>query len=62
MFLTKDKKSSYFQIIYFTDGKRTKKSTKKKIKAEKVLQKFLFDFNNSGNILLHQHLSAGVPP
>ncbi|MGB5846981.1 MAG: tyrosine-type recombinase/integrase [Ignavibacteriaceae bacterium] len=50
MFLTKDRKSSYFQIVYFIDGKRTKKSTKKKTKAEaeKVLQKFLFDFNSNG--------------
>jgi len=49
MFLTKDKKSSYFQIVYFIDGKRTKKSTKKKTKAEaeKVLQKFLFNFNSN---------------
>ena len=49
MFLIKDRKSSYFQIVYFVDGKRTKKSTKKKIKAEaeKVLQKFLYDFNSN---------------
>jgi integrase len=48
MFLTKEKKSPYYQIVYFIDGKRTKKSTKKKTKeeAEKELRRFLLHFNN----------------
>ena len=42
MFLTKDRKSPYFQIVYYIDGKRTKKSIKKKTKedAVKVLEQF----------------------
>jgi len=44
MFLIKEKTSSFYQIIYFVDGKRTKKSTKKRIKAE--AQKVLRDFQN----------------
>ncbi|MCH7974773.1 MAG: tyrosine-type recombinase/integrase [Bacteroidetes bacterium] len=49
MFLTRDKKSPFYQIVYFVDGNRTKKSTKKKTKSEagKVLKKFLFDFNGN---------------
>ena len=47
MFLTKESNSPYYQIVYFIDGKRTKKSTKKTTKAdaEKVLIKFLFNYN-----------------
>jgi integrase len=50
MFLIKDSKSPYFQIVYYVDGKRTKKSTKKKLKgeAEKVFRRFLIDFNGDG--------------
>ncbi len=42
MFLAKDNKSPFYQIVYFVEGKRTKKSTKKKTKAEalKVLKQF----------------------
>jgi len=42
MFLAKENKSPFYQIVYFVDGKRTKKSTKKKTKAEalKVLKQF----------------------
>jgi len=49
MFLTKDKKSPFYQIVYFVDGKRTKKSTKKKTKveAEKALKNFLYNFNSN---------------
>ncbi len=47
MFLTKDKKSPFFQIVYFVDGKRTKISTKKskRSEAEKILNSFKFSFN-----------------
>jgi len=47
MFLTKESNSPYYQIVYFIEGKRTKKSTKKiaKADAEKVLKKFLFNYN-----------------
>jgi hypothetical protein len=50
MFLIKDIKSPYYQIIYFVDGKRTKKSTKKKKKAEaeKVFRQFTFEFDGLG--------------
>ena len=36
MFLTKDSKSPFYQLVYFVDGKRTKVSTKTadKFKAE----------------------------
>ena len=43
MFLTKSKNSPYYQIVYFIDGKRTKKSTKKT--TIKEAQKFLSRFN-----------------
>ena len=43
MFLTKDKSSKYYQVVYFVNGKRTKKSTKRTTKAEAL--KFLFTFN-----------------
>ena len=43
MFLTKSNNSPYYQIIYFVDGKRTKKSTKKT--TIKEAQKFLSRFN-----------------
>lgn len=42
MFLTKDSKSPFYQITYFVDGKRTKKSTKTSNKKE--AQKFLDNF------------------
>ena len=42
MFLTKDSSSPYYQIVYFVDGKRTKKSTKKTLKAE--AEKFMLTF------------------
>ena len=42
MFLTKDSKSPFFQLIYFVDGKRTKISTKtsNRNEAEKFLNHF----------------------
>lgn len=42
MFLTKDSKSPYYQLVYFVDGKRTKVSTKTfdRIQAEKFLNGF----------------------
>ena len=42
MFLTKTKKSCYYQIIYFKDGKQTSKSTQTTIKekAETILEAF----------------------
>jgi len=47
MFLTKDPKSPFFQIVYFKNGKRTKKSTKetKEVEAKKVLKQFKLNFN-----------------
>jgi len=49
MFLAKDNKSPFYQIVYFVDGKRTKKSTKKNSKAEaqEVLNKFAASFQNN---------------
>ncbi len=58
MFLTKYKKSPYYQIVYFVEGKRTKVSTKTKDlkKAKKFLASFsiphkvnnvVFELNNS---------------
>ncbi|MBZ0181589.1 MAG: tyrosine-type recombinase/integrase [Melioribacteraceae bacterium] len=43
MFLSKDSKSPYFQVIYFVNGKRTKISTKTKNRkeAEKFLKSFV---------------------
>ena len=43
MFLTKDSKSPYFQIVYFANGKRTKVSTKTSNRRE--AEKFLKHFN-----------------
>jgi len=42
MFLTKDSKSPFFQVVYFVEGKRTKKSTKTTVKkdAENFLKQF----------------------
>jgi len=47
MYLTKSKRSPFYQLIFYRDGKRTTISTKKKTKAEatKVLTQFLFRFN-----------------
>jgi integrase/recombinase XerD len=47
MYLVKYSKSPYFQIVYFVNGKRTKKSTKKTTKAEglKVLREFKESFH-----------------
>lgn len=42
MFLSKDSKSPFYQITYFVDGKRTKKSTKTSNKKE--AKKFLDNF------------------
>ncbi len=48
MFLTKDSKSQYYQIVYFINGKRTKKSTKKtsKEEAQQVLEQFTKETNS----------------
>lgn len=47
MFITKNSQSPYYQLIYFIDGKRTKKSTKKtnKREAEKFLKNFQPDIS-----------------
>ncbi len=50
MYLTKSKKSSYYQIIYEVNGKRTSKSTGKKLKSEAL--KFLSEFEK--NLSLEQ--------
>ena len=52
MFLTKNSQSPYYQIIYFVNGKRTKKSTKTSLKkeAEKYLLNFQIQFNPNQNI------------
>jgi site-specific recombinase XerD len=53
MYLYPDKQSPYYQIIYFVDGKRTKKSTKKKTESEAqiVFEQFKKEFTrNSQNI------------
>ncbi|MDD3557033.1 MAG: site-specific integrase [Melioribacteraceae bacterium] len=47
MYLTKSKKSPYYQIIFERDGKRTTKSTKTKIKSEAL--KFLSNFEKKIN-------------
>jgi len=43
MYLVKNNKSSFYQIIYFVDGKKTSHSTKKTTKAEAL--KYLQNFN-----------------
>ena len=45
MFLAKHHKSPYYQIVYFTDGKRNSISTKTKVKSEAM--EFLLNFKNS---------------
>lgn len=46
MYLFKDSsRSPYFQIIYFVDGNRTTKSTRKKLKSEAL--KYLIDFEKN---------------
>jgi integrase/recombinase XerD len=45
MYLIKEKSSPFWQIIYFVNGKRTKKSTKKKTKSEAL--KYLSNFKNN---------------
>jgi len=42
MYLTKSKRSPYYQLIYYRDGKRTTISTKKRLKSEAL--KFLNEF------------------
>ncbi|MBS4035889.1 MAG: tyrosine-type recombinase/integrase [Ignavibacterium sp.] len=44
MFLTKDTKSPFYQVTYFINGKRTKKSTKTSSKSEAL--KFLKEFKS----------------
>jgi hypothetical protein len=48
MYLIKYHKSPYFQIVYYANGKKTKKSTGeiRRTEALKVLQKFKEDFNS----------------
>ncbi len=43
MFLTKDSKSPYYQLVYFINGKRTKISTRTKDKL--AAERFLVNFN-----------------
>ena len=47
MFLAPDSKSPYYQIIYFVDGKRTKRSTKTKDRAEAEIALKEFIIENS---------------
>ncbi len=42
MYIYKDRFSPYYQIIYYVDGKRTRKSTRRKTKSEAL--KFLSEF------------------
>ncbi len=44
MYLTKEKNSPFYQLVYFYNGKRTKKTTKKRTKAEAL--QFLTEFKN----------------
>ena len=48
MFLAKRKNSSYFHVVYYINGKRTKKSTKtdNKEEAEKFLEGFKREIDN----------------
>ncbi len=46
MYLTKSKRSPYYQLIYYRNGKRTTISTKKKLKSEAL--KFLNEFAREG--------------
>ncbi len=45
MYLVKNSKSPYFQIVYEIDGKTTTKSTGQKLKSEAL--KFLTNFENN---------------
>ena len=52
MFLTKDTKSPFYQVVYEVDGKRIKKSIRKKSleEAQKFLEQFEAEFaNNQGD-------------
>ncbi|MGD8305600.1 MAG: tyrosine-type recombinase/integrase [Ignavibacteria bacterium] len=49
MFLIKDSKSPFYQIVYFVNGKRTKISTRKTTKSEAI--KVLKDFEASFEVL-----------
>jgi len=51
MFLVKNKKSSFYQIIYFVNGKRTTHSTKKTTKPEAVqyLENFSSNLNDTSD-------------
>jgi len=44
MYLTKEKNTPFYQLVYFYNGKRTKKTTKKRTKAEALM--FLTEFKN----------------
>ena len=44
MYLTKEKNSPFYQLVHFYNGKRTKKTTKKRTKAEAL--QFLTEFKN----------------
>jgi site-specific recombinase XerD len=44
MYLTKEKSSPFYQLVYFHKGKRTKKTTKSRTKAEAL--RFLTEFKN----------------
>jgi site-specific recombinase XerD len=48
MFLTKNNKSAFYQIVYFVDGKRTTHSTKKRNKSEawQYLEEFRKNLNS----------------
>lgn len=59
MFLSKDSKSPFYQITYFIDGKRTKKSTKTSNKKE--AQKFLDAFKFQLKLNEHQLITSPFP-
>lgn len=54
MFLTKDRKSPHFQIVYYDNGKRTKKSTRKKRRKDAAY--VLEQFKNDIKILLEKNI------
>lgn len=57
VYLTKNKKSPYYQIIYFIDGKRTTISTKEKKKSGAL--KFLMQFK-SGLMSSNKHIKQAT--
>jgi site-specific recombinase XerD len=58
MYLTKSKRSPFYQIIFYRDGKRTSISTKKNLKAdaEIVLKQFLLEFDRRAQEILQKSI------